>query len=283
LKHFFCIVVVVTLVTLADHAGHAQTKNDPPKTFTNSIGMKFVWVPPGAFLMGSPKEEVQRHAKEIQHKVTLTKGFYMGVYTVTQEEYEKVMDKNPSYFSAGGGGNAKVAGLNTRRFPVEVVSWSDAKEFCRKLGDKEGKMYRLPTEAEWEYACRAGTKTAFYFGDTISTDQANYDGNFVFGAGKKGMYRQRTTEVGFFAAANGFGLHDMHGNVYQWCEDWYDKDYYRNSPKTDPLNTKAATYRVLRGGSWYSFPWFCRSAYRGVDGPDLRNGNFGFRVVLSSP
>src|SRR4029077_9211126 len=142
--------------------------------------------------MGSPLSEQEQYkkdntddfaAQEIQHEVAITKGFYMGAYAVTQEEYATVMGTKPSFFSAAGRGKDKVAGLDTRRFPVEWVSWDDAAEFCKKLNQKEGKTYRLPTEAEWEYACRAGTKTAFYFGDTISTDQADYAGDHVYGNG----------------------------------------------------------------------------------------------------
>lgn len=265
-----------------------KQKPAPEKYITNSIGMKLAYIPPGKFMMGSPKSEQEQVGagwaeQEFQHAVEITKGFYMGVYAVTQEEYKDVMGKNPSWFSAGGGGAVRVAGLDTRRFPVENASWDDAKAFCRKLGEREGKTYRLPTEAEWEYACRAGTKTAFYFGDTISTDQANYNGEFVFGAGKKGVYRRRPMPVGSFPA-NAFGLHDMHGNVLQWCEDYYDKGYYKNSPNfTDPLNTTASASRVLRGGSWSNTPGYCRSAYRTNEWPGGDGAAYGFRVVLLWP
>ena len=158
--------------------------------------------------MGSPKEEKERKDDEIQHKVTLTKGFYMGVYTVTQEQWQEVMGNNPSHFKG------------EKNLPVEHVSWDDCQEFIKKLREKDKKPYRLPTEAEWEYACRAGTTTPFHFGETISTDQANYNGNFTYGNGKKGVYREKTTPVGSFPA-NAWGLHDMHGNVWQWCQDWY--------------------------------------------------------------
>ena len=239
---------------------------------TNSISMKLAYIPPGVFQMGSPLSEQAQFnkdnvddwaAQEIQHQVSITNGFYMGAYAVTQEEYETVMGKNPSFFSAAGNGKDKVAGLDTRRFPVEWVSWDDATEFCKKLSQKEGKSYRLPTEAEWEYACRAGTKTAFYFGDTISTDQANYDGRFVFGNGKKGVNRERPTPTGSFPP-NAFGLYDVHGSVWQWCQDWYGEDYYQKSPKNDPVNENAGQQksRVLRGGSWHNGPTGARSAAR---------------------
>jgi formylglycine-generating enzyme required for sulfatase activity len=262
------------------------------KEITNSIGMKLVYIPPGKFVMGSPRSEQEPckknsgvgdwAAQEIQHEVVITKGFYMGVYAVTQDEYEKVTGKNPSWFSATGGGKDDVAGLDTRRFPVETVSWNDAAEFCRKLSRREGKTYRLPTEAEWEYACRAGTKTAFSFGDTISTDQANYNGNALFGNGRKGVFRERPLPVGSFPA-NAFGLHDMHGNVNQWCQDWYDFNYYRKSPRNDPVNETGSEMRVLRSGSWGSYPGICRSANRSGSTPDYRNRTIGFRVVMLLP
>ena len=151
--------------------------------------MKLAYAPPGTFIMGSPKEEEERGGDETQRGMEITKGFYIGVFAVTQTEYQAVMGENPSCFSAQGSGKAEVAGLDTRRFPVENVKWTDAKEFCRKLSETEGKAYRLPTELQWEYACRAGTATPFHFGETISTDQANYNGNFVYCNGKKGDYR----------------------------------------------------------------------------------------------
>jgi formylglycine-generating enzyme required for sulfatase activity len=265
------------------------TKNKPVtpvKVITNTIGMKLGYIPPGTFTMGSPLSEQEQYNKdntddsasqEIQHEVSITKGFYMGAYAVTQQEYEAVMGKHPSFFSAAGRGKDKVAGLNTRRFPVEWVSWDDATEFCKKLSQKEGRNYRLPTEAEWEYACRAGTKTAFYFGDTISTDQANYHGNFVFGNGKKGVNRERPMPVGSFQP-NAFGLYDMHGNSWQWCQDWYDRDYYQKSPTNDPVNETAGKlkFRVLRGGSWHNLPSDARSACRFLATPVLRNWNYVF-------
>ena len=164
MTRLFCLSLVVAL---ASHLPiNAQEKKDPPKNFTNSIGMKFVWIPPGSFMMGSPKEEKEGNDNETQHKVTLTKGFYMGVYTVTQEQWQEVMGNNPSQFKG------------EKNLPVERVSWDDCQEFIKKLREKDKKPYRLPTEAEWEYACRAGTTTPFHFGETISTDQANYNGNF---------------------------------------------------------------------------------------------------------
>jgi formylglycine-generating enzyme required for sulfatase activity len=227
--------------------------------------------------MGSPSDEDDRDSEEEAHEVHITRSFYMGVHEVTQEEYEKVMNSNPSYFSAKGEGSPHVKGLNTRRFPVERVSWKDAQEFCRKLSalaaeKKAGRVYRLPTEAEWEYACRGGASkaTPFYCGTRLSSKDANFDG-----------IKQRTTEVGSFRP-NGFGLYDMHGNVEEWCEDWYDQGYYAKSPKEDPTGPTTDTgLKVLRGGSWDDEARHCRSAFRRSSTPSFQNGSgYGFRVVL---
>src|ERR1022692_2803027 len=194
MKRLFCLGIAVVFASSI----HAQDKKDPPKNFTNSVGMKFVWIPPGSFVMGSPKKEKERVHDETQHKVTLTKGFYMGVYTVTQEQWKEVMGNNSSFFKG------------EKNLPVEKVSWDDCQNFIKKLREKDKKPYRLPTEAEWEYGCRAGTTTPFHFGVTISTDQANYNGDSTYGDGKKGVYRMKTMPAGSFPA-NAWGLHDMHG------------------------------------------------------------------------
>ena len=259
----FCLSLIVALASYVPI--QAQDKKAPPKNFTNAIGMKFVWIAPGSFVMGSPKEEKLRLDRETQHKVTLTKGFYMSVYTVTQEEWQAVMGKNLSYFKG------------EKNLPVEQVSWEDCQEFVKKLRDKDKKPYRLPTEAEWEYACRAGTKTPFHFGETISTDQVNYNGDFTYGDGKKGVYRKKTTPVGSFPA-NAWGLHDMHGNVLQWCQDWYGD--YPQKDVVDPQGAEKGQFRVLRGGSWIDGPWNCRSAYRVRYGPGDRVDDVGCRVCF---
>ena len=155
MKCLFCFALVAAFVTLAGDPVHAQPKKEPPKNFTNSLGMKFVWIKPGSFVMGSPKEELLRGANEIQHKVTLTKGFYMGVHLVTQEQWQVVMGNNPSGFKG------------EKNLPVENVSWDDCQAFIKKLQEKDKKAYRLPSEAEWEYCCRANTTTPFHFGETI--------------------------------------------------------------------------------------------------------------------
>jgi formylglycine-generating enzyme required for sulfatase activity len=266
MTRLFCLSLIVALTSYVPI--HAQDKKEPPKNFTNSIGMKFVWIPPGTFLMGSPKEEKERqlfNADETQHKVTLTKGFYMGVYAVTQEQYETVMGKNPSHFKG------------EKNLPVQTVSWNDCQEFVKKLREKDKKLYRLPTEAEWEYSCRAGTKTPFHFGETISTDQANYNGDFTYGDGKKGVYREKTTPVGSFPA-NAWGLHDMHGNVWEWCEDWHGD--YPQKDVVDPQGPEKGQARVLRGGSWADNPRNCRSAHRSGREPGYRNVNVGCRLCF---
>ena len=231
----------------------------------NPLGMKFVWIPAGTFMMGSSKEELARKNDELQHKVTLTKGFYMGVYTVTQEQWTALMEKNPSKFQ------------EEKNLPVEQVNWNDCQEFIKKLQEKDPRPYRLPTEAEWEYACRAGTTTPFYCGTTISLDQANYNGNYAYGDGTKGIYREKTVPVGSFPA-NPWGLHDMHGNVWQWCQDMYEEQYPKEAV-IDPLGTKGES-RAIRGGSWIDNPLECRSAYRGGSRPALKHSLVGFRLCF---
>lgn len=242
-----------------------------PKNFTNSIGMKFVWIPAGNYMMGSPKEEKTRGADETQHKVTLTKGFYMGVYTVTQEQWKAVMDENPSYFQ--GINNPK----GEKNLPVESVSWDDCQNFIKKLREKDKKPYRLPSEAEWEYACRAGTTTPFHFGETLSTDQANYDGTAIYGNGKKGVNRMIPTSVGSFPP-NAWGLCDMHGNVWQWCKDRYGD--YPNKDLVDPVGPDSGDRRVLRGGAWADDPEYCRSARRKKHAPGYSGEYVGFRLCF---
>jgi formylglycine-generating enzyme required for sulfatase activity len=293
---FLAVASVIVLAMPANSFAQQEAGKERKagEVIENSIGMKLAYIPPGEFMMGSPKSERQEVKKaignldwaeqEVEHKVKISKGFYLGVHTVTQEEYEKLMGQNPSHFSTAGKGKNAVAGLDTKRFPVERVTWEEAKEFCKKLSAKEGKTYRLPTEAEWEYACRAGTTTPFHFGATISTDQANFYGEVmsVFTDDKKkSEFRDRTTEVGKFPA-NAWGLRDMHGNVSQWCEDWHDVGYYGKSPETDPLNTTKGASRVARGGYWRLGAPFCRSAYRRNIVPEHRHNDLGFRVARSA-
>ena len=257
---------------VADGNKHQKTPMDAPvpgKPITNSIGMKLVYIPHGEFMMGSPSSELDRYPDEGPvHRVTITRGFYMSSTEVTQAQYRSIMGTSPSYFE--GDDN-----------PVEKVSWNDAVEFCKKLSEKERKTYRLPTEAEWEYACRGKTTTPFYTGETISTDQANYNGKYVYGNGTKGIYRVKTIPAGTFSP-NEFGLYDMHGNVWEWCKDKFNSDYYSIRPATDPQGPSTGRYRMLRGGSWLNEPWGCRSASRGRWAPVSAHSVLGFRCALNS-
>jgi len=250
------------------------------------VKMEFVYIPKGKFFMGSPKDEKDRSDNEDRHEVEITRDFYLGKYPVMQEQYERLMGENPSYFSPGGDGKEKVKELDTKRFPVENVSWEDAVKFCDKLTDKHGaggRKYRLPTEAEWEYASRGGKETAFYFGSSCNGTEANCDGRFPYGTSEEGPYLRRTCEVGSYArkAPHPWGLCDMHGNVYQWCADWYGP--YAGLPNKDPVriySIKDDKYHVLRGGSWETHPAYCRAADR--TGPVVANryGLYGCRVAF---
>ena len=250
-----------------------------------STGMKLALIPAGTFLMGSPAGEAARDTAEgPQHSVTISQPFYMGVYEVTQGEYESVMGTNPSSFSKTGSSKSKVSGMDTGKFPVETVLWDNAQEFCRKLSLKDGQTYRLPTEAEWEYACRANTTTPFHFGSVLNGDKANVNGTSPYGTTTKGKYLARTTTVGSYAA-NAFGLYDMHGNVWEWCEDVFDESAYgkRSGMTSDPKVTSGSEYRVLRGGSWFDGSKLARSANRSFwSATGGRVSLFGFRVVSSS-
>ncbi len=240
------------------------------------VKLEMVYISGGTFLMGAPEsEEGSSDDERPQHYVTV-KPFYMGKYTITQEQWEKVvyscptvknwLDPHPSYFKGD-------------KLPVEQVSWHDAVEFCARLSKKTGRQYRLPSEAEWEYACRAGSAKPFAFGDTITTDVVNYNGNYTYGNASKGKYRKQTTAVGNFKP-NAFGLYDMHGNVWEWCADtWHHS--YNGAPNNGSAwkNDNDNQYRLLRGGSWDNNPQYCRSANRSRNSPGDRNFLVGFRVV----
>jgi formylglycine-generating enzyme required for sulfatase activity/serine/threonine protein kinase len=247
------------------------------KTFTNSVDMKLVLIPPGTFHMGTPEDEPGCRENEVpHHEVTLTRSFYLAVTPVTQQQFLRVMGHNPAHFHPDNGGSPE--------HPVENVNWESAVEFCRRLSalpeeKQAGRMYRLPTEAEWEYACRAGTDTPFCYGSALSSTQANFDGGFPFGDAAVGRFAQKTTRVGQ-QAANNFGLYDMHGNVWEWCADWLGSTYYKESPKRDPRGPEAGRYRVLRGGSWRNHATTCRAGYRNGLAPRLKDSATGFRVVL---
>jgi len=258
-------------VTVNDFGKIIKRKRYQAEMFAENLGegieLEMVSIPGGSFLMGSPEDEGSDRERP-QHRV-LVPPFFLGRYPVTQQQYEAVMGENPSDFK----------GANR---PVEQVSWNDATEFCQRLSQKTGKTYRLPSEAEWEYACRAGTTTSFYFRETITTDLANYNGNYTYGLAPKGVWRKETTDVGSFPP-NAFGLYDMNGNVWEWCQDvWHDN--YNGAP-TDGSAWESggeSFYRLLRGGSWDSGPRYCRSAYRVRLDADGRYDLNGFRVVLVS-
>jgi formylglycine-generating enzyme required for sulfatase activity len=233
--------------------------------------MKMVLIPAGEFTMGSPDSDSDaRSGEKPQHRVRITKPFYLGTTEVTQGQYEKVMGKNPSFVKEPSPDAA-----------VQNVSWNDAQEFCRKLselaGEKTaGRRYRLPTEAEWEYACRAGSTEKYCYGDDKSRlgDYAWYEKNF--GNSFRYLVGQKTP--------NAWGLYDMHGNVWEWCADWYDSKYYANSPTDDPMGPTEGSFRVFRGGGWSAPAEFCRSAdrYDCYDQAPLkdRNSSLGLRVAL---
>lgn len=246
-------------------------RNASAKYFTEDLGngvlLEMVEIPGGTFMMGSPANEAERDSDESpKHQVTVP-SFCMGKYELTQAQYQAIMGNNPANFKG-----------NNR--PVENVSWDDAVAFCQKLSQRTGKKYRLPSEAEWEYACRAGTTTPFYFGESITPELVNYDGNYPYASAPKGQYRQQTTDVGTFPP-NAFGLYDMHGNVLEWCQDDYQENYI-NAPTDGSASTVlSATYKLLRSGSWYAYARNCRSAFRGGGLRGDRYDHCGFRVVSS--
>jgi uncharacterized protein (TIGR02996 family) len=258
------------------------------RRLTNSVGLQLVLVPPGKFLMGSPEDEADRQDREgPQHEVEITRPFYLGIYPVTQHEYQQVIGSNPSHFSPEGGGGDQVAGMDTPHFPVDNVSWKDGAKFCRRLSAvpeerRQGRRYRLPTEAEWEYACREGGRvlTPFYFGRTLSSAQANFDGGHPYGGAPAGPYLHRTTRVGSYPP-NALGLYDLHGNLLEWCADWFDSDYYQHSPRRDPQGPPASPQRLrpVRGGPWSGNGHHCRAAIRGGYAPNTRDPYSGFRVA----
>ena len=259
--------------------------SEPAGEITNSLGMVFVYIKPGTFMMGSPSSEPGRSSDERQHRVTLTKGFYMQTTEVTQGQWHAIMGNNPSDFKNCGDD-----------CPVEKVSWNDMQTFVQKLNRKEEThRYRLPTEAEWEYAARAGSTTAFENG-RISEFQCGYDSNLdamgwycgnsgvkysgCFDASEWGGPKCAGTHPVAKKQPNAWGLYGMHGNVWEWCQDWYEKNYPLGSA-TDPTRTSTDSYRVYRGGSWYDSARLCRSAYRNWGKPGFRLNYLGFRLVLS--
>lgn len=257
----------------------AASRNNKSAVVKNSIGMEFVYVPAGSFMMGSTAREIDIELIDEdegpQHRVTIREGFYMGQYEVSIAEWSAVMGDIPEGMKDLDGKFKE-----SKRQPVVSVSWNDAQDFIKKLNARgDGYTYRLPTEAEWEYACRAGTTTPFAFGSSLSSDQANFDGDYPDGGASKGVYRQKTTPVGSFPP-NAWGLYDMHGNVWEWCEDvWHDS--YNGAPIDGSAWLRGGMQegRVMRGGSWDDFSSGVRSARRGSVASDQRDNLIGFRVV----
>ncbi|HAX87708.1 MAG TPA: serine/threonine protein kinase [Cyanobacteria bacterium UBA11370] len=272
------------VVTVNKKGQETNRRRQQAEYFTENLGkgliLEMVAIPGGKFLMGSPAtEEERRDSESPQHPVTV-KPFFMGKYPITQSQWQAVaalpqvnrtLEPDPSRFK----GNHR---------PVEKISWYDAIEFCERLSRLTQRAYRLPSEAEWEYACRAGTKTPFHFGETITPDLANYNGNYTYADASKGKYREETTPVGSFQIANAFGLYDMHGNVWEWCEDhWHDNYEVAPSDGSAWLSENDNQLRLLRGGSWYYPPWCCRCADRSWrNAPVSRNCLIGFRVVCAA-
>ena len=262
----------------------ATPVEQPDATVTNSVGMKLVRIPAGEFLMGSATSDPgAREDEQPQHQVRITRPFYMSVYEVTQREFKGLMEFNPSSFTEDGLLQNIADDVSASEFPVDGLTWYQAVEFCRRLSEQPaeraaGRVYRLPTEAEWEYACRAGTTSIFNFGDTLSSTQANFNGAEPFGNAETGPFLNRTNRVGSYKP-NEFGLYDMHGNLHEWCLDRFERDYYSVSPAEDPQGPEQGTSRVIRGGDWYSDGRDCRSAFRYADIPDGRFYALGMRVV----
>ena len=250
------------------------------EVLAEGIALKLVQIPAGELQMGSPADEKERFEDEGPQHLVRLQSFFLGQTPVTQAQWKVVagwpkldVDLNPDPSSFKGANR-----------PVERVSWKEAVEFCRRLSQRRQWEYTLPSEAQWEYACRAGTTTPFAFGETISSELANYDGNYTYGTGPKGSYREETTDVGSFPA-NAWGLYDMHGNVWEWCLDqWHDN--YQGAPadgRARVVDGSKETGRLLRGGSWIDIPGDCRSAFRNRGRPDDRDDDVGFRLCVFPP
>jgi uncharacterized protein (TIGR02996 family) len=254
----------------------------PPVPVRTLEDFTFAWIPPGSFCIGSPVGEARRFENESQREVTLTRGFWMGVHEVTQGQWQRIIGTTPAYFSRTGryaDRVKKISAASLASFPIENVSWDEMQTFLARLGEQLGQQFRLPTEAEWEYACRAGTTSTFHFGPALNGRQARCNGREPYGTKKTGPAPGRPAPVGSYPP-NAFGLYDMHGNVYELCQDMYEEDPTLLG-SIDPVWTEGdAERRVLRGGCWQDAAWGCRAAFRYGVSTDEQVGFNGFRVVL---
>jgi uncharacterized protein (TIGR02996 family) len=256
-----------------------QKRRPPVPVLANSLGMRLALIPAGSFYMGSPRNQRGRETTEDPlHLIEITRPFFLDVCQVTQDEYAELTGKKPAHFTEAQGGGSD--------HPVERVSWDEAVEFCRRLSRRPaekdaGRTYRLPTEAEWEYACRAGTRTPFWWGNWITSRHANMYGGRPYGRGSRpGPYLQRTARVGSYRP-NPWGLYDLHGNVWEWCQDWADSHYYGRSPRADPPGPDTGQAKILRGGSWGAYGYSCRASSRKWEPTDGRFNYVGFRVACT--
>lgn len=277
------LIVASASVMAAESSAPAGPERQEAKGATNAVPgstepagrpIGFVWIKPGTFMMGSPNFEVQRGKNEgPQTQVTITRGFWMCNHEVTQAEFQLIMGGDRSQFKGD-------------TLPMESVSWFNATNYCRKLSVRQrtagllppGYWFRLPTEAEWEYACRGGKISAFGVGSTLGSTKANFNGKYPYGGEPKGPYLDMTAPVRSYPA-NAWGLYDMHGNVWEWCQDWYAP--YPGGEVTDPKGPPTGLKRVVRGGNWFLMGRYCRSADRMYDFPGSKDESLGFRVVLA--
>jgi formylglycine-generating enzyme required for sulfatase activity len=261
-------IAIANTVAVSSQFNVISTPTSIHEDLGDGLILEMTSIPAGELIMGSPEhEESHENSESPQHRVQIA-PFLMGTFAITQAQFRAIMNASPSYMVSDD-------------HPVECVSWNAVVEFCALLSQKTGRNYRLPSEAEWEYACRANSTTPFHFGTAINTDLANYDGRYVYRSGARGEYRQTTTPVGSFPP-NAFGLYDMHGNVWEWCQDLWHDDYIGAPPNGLAWESgRSSMYRVLRGGSWYGYPWYCRSAARGRGKQSDWKLYYGFRVALT--
>jgi sulfatase modifying factor 1 len=245
------------------------------KTYTNSLGMEFVLIPPGTFFMGSPPTEPHRGSSEVRHQVTISRPFYMQTTEVTMKQWHSIMGRRMMMFQK-----------DPEDMPVTRVSWFDCMKFIKRLNKMKQGKYRLPTEAEWEYAARAGTSTAYSWGDTIDCEKAMYGNNSLKNNECQFYYRSINLQIDRPAPVktfkpNTWGLYDMHGNVWEWCMDWYGE--FEKRSVIDPKGPASGNVRIRRGGSWFKYGYTCRSANRSFGHPATRYRTTGFRLVREIP